>query len=676
MEPDDLTDAEQLLWDAFPTGAWTDLAKAADKAADKAGRTVRAEVVRALLLGAREAEPGGLAAIRLRGATVTGPLDLMGATVGVALVCENCVFEGTVRLAEATTRTVRLVGSRLRQLKAPRARIDGVLDLRGTRIERGIRVDQAEIGGGLRLHGATLGRSEHGAALDGEGVSVRGDLGCPDLVADGPVVLRGARVTGLFELSRARLENPGAVVLDIDNASFGEGLEGTRLVTDGEFRLRSAEIRGPLLLPRARLSNPGGFALSAARAHVTGAFWCENGLTVKGEFRLTGVTLDAGLHLADADLTGTGRTALHLDRASIGHLDAPRLRVRDGEIRLRGTRVAGEFSLINADLRPGRNGMCLDMENGEIGGTLRLSDLRAEGEIRISNSGLGGSVLASKMRLRGAPDDVAFRFTRNEVASSIRLLEVVADREIRLVDSRFRLGIDLTGIDVRCPGGTALDLSGARATELVLLPDAAEGRVVLNGARLTVLRDLPEKWPEALSTDGLVYETLQPALSARERLAWVERLPLDQRPQACDQLAQMYVRLGMQSQAQRILYERERHQRQFKSPVARAWGLVQDVTVGYGYRPWLAAAWVAFFLAIGTTVFALHHPAPLKKDEAPHFNPFVYTLDLMLPLVTLGQKYAFNPKGLQQWFSYVLVAVGWILVSTVAAGVTRTVSRR
>ncbi|MEV4254799.1 hypothetical protein AB0J52_16740 [Spirillospora sp. NPDC049652] len=670
MAPDDLTDAERLLWDAFPTGAWADLTDAAD-------RTVRASVIRRLLLGGRDREPGELAAIRLRAATVTGRLDLMGASIDVALVCEDCAFDAPLRLAEAATRTVRLVRSRLHQLNAPRVRIEGVLDLRGTGIGHGVRLPQAEITGGIRLHGATVGRSEHGIAIDAEGVSVRGDLACPDLVADGPVVLRGGRVTGYLDLVRARLANPGAVALDIDNLSVGEGLEGTRLATEGEVRMRSAEIRGPLLLPRARLSNPGGFALSAARAHLTGAFWCENGLAVEGEMRLTGVRFDAGVHLSDACLDGTGRTALNLERATIGHLDAPRLAVRAGEIRLGGTRVAGEFSLVEASLGPGRDGVCLDMENGEVGGTLRLGRLRADGEIRISNSRLAGSVLAGRMRLCGSTTGVAFRFTRNEVASGIRLMKVHADREIRLVDSRCRLGILLEGIVLRCPGGTALDVSGVRATELTLLPeDNVEGRVVLDGARLTVLRDFPESWPGELSMDGLVYETLQPALTARERLEWVERAPLDQRPQACDQLAEMYVRLGRQSQAQRILYEGERGQRRFRPPVARAWSLVQDVTVGYGYRPWRAAAWVVFFLAIGTTVFSLDHPAPLKKDEAPHFNPFVYTLDLMLPLVTLGQKYAFNPDGAAQWFSFVLVAVGWILVSTVAAGVTRALTRR
>jgi hypothetical protein len=44
--------------------------------------------------------------------------------------------------------------------------------------------------------------------------------------------------------------------------------------------------------------------------------------------------------------------------------------------------------------------------------------------------------------------------------------------------------------------------------------------------------------------------------------------------------------------------------------------------------------------------------------------------------VDLGQERAFNPAGAAQWFSYFLIAAGWILATTIAAGVARTLSRR
>ena len=75
------------------------------------------------------------------------------------------------------------------------------------------------------------------------------------------------------------------------------------------------------------------------------------------------------------------------------------------------------------------------------------------------------------------------------------------------------------------------------------------------------------------------------------------------------------------------------------------------------------------------------HPVPSRPASTaaaggtPHFNPVIYTLDLLLPVVDLGQKYAFNPAGAEQWFSYVLIAAGWLLATTIAAGVARVLSR-
>jgi hypothetical protein len=107
----------------------------------------------------------------------------------------------------------------------------------------------------------------------------------------------------------------------------------------------------------------------------------------------------------------------------------------------------------------------------------------------------------------------------------------------------------------------------------------------------------------------------------------------------------------------------------------RAWGLVQDTTVAYGYRPWRAVLWLVLLLTAGSVVYAVSPPAPLQAGAAPHFNPVVYTFDLLLPIVDLGQKHAYNPAGFDQWFSYLLVAAGWVLATTIAAGIARVVNR-
>ena len=103
--------------------------------------------------------------------------------------------------------------------------------------------------------------------------------------------------------------------------------------------------------------------------------------------------------------------------------------------------------------------------------------------------------------------------------------------------------------------------------------------------------------------------------------------------------------------------------------------MLQDITVGYGYRPRRALGWFGFLLAIGSAVFSAAPPPALQAGAAPHFNGIIYTLDLMLPVVNFGQKYAFNPGGAEQWLSYFFIAAGWTLATTVAAGAARVLQR-
>jgi hypothetical protein len=80
-------------------------------------------------------------------------------------------------------------------------------------------------------------------------------------------------------------------------------------------------------------------------------------------------------------------------------------------------------------------------------------------------------------------------------------------------------------------------------------------------------------------------------------------------------------------------------------------------------------------LAVGTVAFGLHHPPPLEPGKAPSFNAFIYTLNLLVPIADFGQAHAFDPRGAYQWLSFLLTAAGWILATTVVAGVARVVNR-
>ena len=71
-----------------------------------------------------------------------------------------------------------------------------------------------------------------------------------------------------------------------------------------------------------------------------------------------------------------------------------------------------------------------------------------------------------------------------------------------------------------------------------------------------------------------------------------------------------------------MLLAKQRRRRESPPPAGRIWGWLQDVTVGYGYRPGRAAVWMAVLWAIGAVYFA-SNPVPHPSDSGygPHWNP-------------------------------------------------------
>jgi hypothetical protein len=72
-----------------------------------------------------------------------------------------------------------------------------------------------------------------------------------------------------------------------------------------------------------------------------------------------------------------------------------------------------------------------------------------------------------------------------------------------------------------------------------------------------------------------------------------------------------------------------------------------------------------------------YHQLPrLDSGQDPSWQPVIYTADLLIPVVNLGQDRLWRTSGASAWVASVLTAVGWLLLSTGAAGATRTLTRR
>ena len=679
----DLNSAERAVWFAYSRGAWVDLrtGKADEDRLSVAhswpkSRVVRAEVISALLAGAAEPHRGRSAALRLRGARITGRLDLGGATLDHVLAYEYCVFEDALDLVDARTRSVRIVESALPALSGARLRAEGIIDLTGSVIEQRLSLERAAVAGELRLRRTVIGRDSAVTAVSADGLSVDGLVDCSDgFTCVGAIQLREARITGSLDLGYASLTAVGSPALRADNVVIGGRLSATGLQAVGEVRISNMRIAGWLSLIDANLRNPGDVALGAGGLSVGGGLWCGGSFVAQGQIRLVGASVGGNLSLAGAELSHPDGDALNLDRATLGDVDAARLRVRGGRVSMRNTQITGQVSLAAAHLDAGAGKTALTMDEATVMGSLDLRGLHARGELSLRTCAVSGRVSLVKAVLENE-SDIAMRLSRSRIAADLFCGEMTVRGTLKLTGATVGSDLLLNEVSLSSPGGVALDARNLRAGTLALLPrEPIEGRVLLQDARLGRLRDDPQRWPAEPALGGLTYADLEPHLPARDRLRW---LPLGSggfQPQPYEQLANWYMANGQPAEARRVLHMKERRQRGTKPFSGRLWGFLQDATVAYGYQPWRAVIWFLGLLAAGSATYAACPPPALDPAQAPHFNPVFYTLDLLLPVIDLGQKHAYNPSGAEQWVSYVLIAAGWVLATTIAAGAARTLNR-
>ena len=682
VAPDDLSVAERSLWDAFPRGEWLDLRPdAPDGQTGGTGiqpgaeRVIRAETIAALLLGARQPVAGCYPAIRLRGVRVTGRLDLTGATITYALVCEHCRFDEPIRLEEATTRTVRIADCQLPGFNGARMRADGIVNFHRSEVAAVLRVEGARISGELCLDDATLGSGTGDVVVAAENLVVDGTLKCRGMVTRGAVSLRGAHISGTVDATAAKITTGKPKALDANFAVIGGRFRGNYMSVQGEVRLRHARIGGSLDLAGARLHHPGGDALSCGGMAVEGGVWCTKGFEAEGELRFIGARLGGNVTLAGAKLSNPGGIAVNLDRATLSDLDCAGLEVREGQISLANTQVASQVTLAGAQLNATPGQPALTADGCFVGGTVALTQIRVHGEVGMWTSHIGGHLQLANASISN-PGGIAIRVSRTEISADMFCDRMTLTGGMRLGRTRIGGHADLHQVTLINPGGIALGAGALQAAEFSLLPaQPVDGSVNFSHAKFGVLRDDPACWPADMKLDGLTYDLLQPHLPAQQRLEWLAAGTEHQQVQPYEELAALYSRLGQMAEARRVLHAKERHQRATKTAIGRAWGILQDITIGYGYQPWRAAVWFAFLLAAGSAIFAVGKIPP-HASGAPPFNPVIYTLDLLLPIISLGQKNNFNPNGLEQWLAYLLIAAGWLLASTIATAIARVVRRQ
>ncbi|MFG2276831.1 oxidoreductase [Streptomyces chartreusis] len=445
--------------------------------------------------------------------------------------------------------------------------------------------------------------------------------------------ITGARITGPLDLSNSQIDVPvelrgcrfEAPVRLVDcqmrtvifDGCAIPALEAARLTTAGDLQLSSCTIPFGISMPQAQIGTDLTVNFSRLHRDRRGRAWIGDGLNVGQDL--------------NAELLSTS-----------------------GEISLRGARVGGQFSLRGASLNNEHGRWALNALRLVVEESLFLAPGAASQNLsRIADTPARGT-----------------RVQRTEVRGGVLLDGATFGNGLIIEYTRFHLADD-----------QEVSLRSVQAPELRFMPERPErGRIVLANATVGRLVDKADSWPGPgqLELQGFTYETLAPGgpFPLAARLAWLAAATPTYSPEPYDRLAASLRATGEDADANDVTLAKLRRRRADLPLAPRAWEGFQDLVLGYGYRParglfWLVSLWLA-----GSLWFASYPPPPLNADEAPHWQPAIYTLDLLLPVLDLGQEAAWRTSGASQWIALFLVILGWLLATIVTAGAAAVILRR
>jgi hypothetical protein len=599
-----LRPAEEKLLGAALSGKPSILASARPVAPGEA-HTIRPGFLRFLALGGEDRKAVHESGLRVQGAYIDGAVNLNGATKLAPLWIEDCTIEGEFSFSDAETKVVSLDGTAVSGIRGDGVMVDGSLLLRGTVIDGSLQLFGAEITGTLSCTGCKIEGKPWKAqrlAADLETVTIGGN-----------VEFRNSfRTNGLIQLDNSEIGG----TLDCSEGRFLAGFDETR---SGEARRWDQGVRR---------------ALKAHRLNLKGS-----------------------LYLRDCEC--------------------------DGELSFSGAQIGGDIDCRNGQFHNARDGdnTALRFTRADARGNIYLSEgFEAKGKVQLNGVNVSGNI-----DCRGGTFSVPHALSHDAAAPG----EAFSEDAISLVNAKVAGALVLAPFE-----GKALPAA------------VINGSLDLKSAHIHVLVDDRHAWPKpahsnglrnVIHLDGFSYDRFAGTapVEARLRKSWLMRQPAahigrDFRPQPFEQLINVLRSMGHPEEARRLAIERQgfltrRRLAEWRTGprgVIRAlgaliWAATGGLLIGHGYRPLrvlviMVAVGLAcgfyFRLAAEKGVFAprdsqvfLHDGFKDCRPEAggnwtkcaarvgdkfaeyPQFNPWVYSFNVLLPVVDLQQEKSWVP---------------------------------
>lgn len=635
MPDKELTPVEQALVDHVHRGEWYDLADGSD-AADEVSmqswgdaRTCRAQVIRDILRGrlVPDPDPHGL---RLRGARISGRLDLENLTTQVNFELKDCLLEAGILARDACLAGVGLSGCRIDHPTEP--------PFDGARMVCSLLVlDKTKI----------IGHAANGA-----------------------VNLVGARIGGQVSFSCVELLNDSGPALNAVGVQVSRSmlLRGrfTGNSDSGAVKLDGAHI-GSLICDNAELHNDSGPAVAADGLRVDQSMVFRNKTTAigngdSGAVNLVGAYVGTTLSFKEVELHNDSGPALNAAGVQVGQGILLHRRFTGGG-------CSGAVNLVGAQIGGLVCGGGAELSN-DSGPALIADGLQVRQSVFFVGEFNGNSNLAAVNLYRtGVGGDISFGEAklRNDSGPALAANGLQVGRTISLLG-------EFSG-----SGNVAVDLTGTQVG----------GTFHFNPKKLS-----HSDSHRLITVDGLIYPGVPELVYVQDWLRLLRHGTPRYAAQPYQQLAAGCRALGHDQQARAILIAQRDDQlaRTHLGWPERAWAWTTKVTLGYGYQPWRALLFlvaVVAFSCVLTVVLGSHGALAQTGRVGTHGRPCTVIqqvsvgLDLNLPV---GSTLARADCGLASdpghataaWLAvtgWVLRILAWAFAALFVAGFTSAVRK-
>lgn len=393
--------------------------------------------------------------------------------------------------------------------------------------------------------------------------------------------------------------------------------------------------------------------------HAKGVRIC--GAKVEGQLDFAVATLLHPLWLRDCVIREkiTFRRAqtrdIDFSGSQTGPISADRLTTQ-GDVFLRGSLIKGEVRLLGAN----------------ISGDLSCTDAQFENPGR-------NALIADRLTTHG----------------NVYLRGVHVKGAVRLLGAKICGDLRCTGATFENTEDTALNAEGLIVKGSLFwhsMKKRPGGVINLMHAKVGPLEDDAASWPHAgnLRLEGFEYEAFvgESPHTATERLRWLNLQPsVSFHPQPYEQLATVFRRMGSETDAREVLIAKQEARRKYGNlgRLSMAWNRLLGITIAHGYKPWRVMWFMIVMIPVGSAVFWYGHEClgviNQVQKGAPPFNPFIYSLEVFVPLVDLHQEryWLANSSGtlgaLIRVYLWLHIILGWVSSTLLAAALTGLVRK-